>query len=102
MSPSTSADRERLKVPVGGAAADSDCMSLEGTHAQVADREDFGLSGHLASIERMHREALAQLEALAQPWGDLWSPPLGGAASPAGEKPGESTRAVYGAHAAAA
>jgi hypothetical protein len=77
-------------------------MSLEGTHAQVTDREDFGLSGHLASIERMHREALAQLDALAQPWGDLWSPPLGAAASPAEEKPVESTPAGYGAHAAAA
>jgi hypothetical protein len=77
-------------------------MSLEGTHAQVTDLEDFGLSGHLASIERMHREALAQLEALAQPWGNLWSPPLGGAVPPADEKPLPGELAVHGAHAAAA
>ena len=87
---------------MGIPAADSDCMSLEGTRAQTADSEDFGLSGHLASIERMHREALAQLEALAQPWGDLWSPSAGDAASPAGAVPRPGERAVYGAHAAAA
>ena len=91
-----------LCVRIGVAAADSDCMSLDGTHALVTDGEDFGLSGHLASIERMHREALAQLEALARPWGNLWSPPLGSAASPAEEKDLDSTRAKYGAHAAAA
>ena len=89
-------------VTVGVPAADSECMSLEGTHAQVADREDFGLSGHLASIDRMHREALAQLDALAQPWGDLWSRPLRGAAALAEESPVESERGTYGAHAAAA
>lgn len=86
----------------GVSAADSQCMSLEETCVRVTDGEDFGLSGHLASIERMHREALAQLNALAQPWGNLWSPPLGGTASPAEEKPVERKRAVYGAHAAAA
>jgi hypothetical protein len=92
-----------MVVPIGGAPADNGCMSLEGTHAPVADSEDFGLSGHLASIERMHREALAQLEALAQPWGDLWSRPLaGGASSPVEETPRTAERSAYGAHAAAA
>ncbi|MDQ1660271.1 MAG: hypothetical protein QOJ68_251 [Blastococcus sp.] len=89
-------------VRVGASAADSDFMSLEGTYVRVADGEDFGLSGHLASIERMHREALAQLNALAQPWGDLWSPPPGGATELAEEKPVDSELTVYGAHAAAA
>lgn len=86
----------------GVPAADSDCMSLDGSHAQVVDREDFGLSGHLASIERMHREALAQLEALAQPWGDLWSRPLGGAAPTVEDLPLPRETTGYGAHAAAA
>jgi hypothetical protein len=77
-------------------------MSLEGTRDSVGDSEDFGLSGHLASIERMHREALAQLEALAQPWGDLWSPSHGGGLNQAELQPLPAERARYGAHAAAA
>jgi hypothetical protein len=77
-------------------------MNLEGTYVRVTDGEDFGLSGHLASIERMHREALAQLHALAQPWGNLWSASPGGAASPADEQSLPGKRPVYGAHAAAA
>lgn len=69
---------------------------------RVTDGEDFGLAGHLASIERMHLEALAQLNALAKPWGDLWSPQLGRGATAADEDPAESRLAAYGAHAAAA
>lgn len=76
-------------------------MSLEGTQLPLAAGEDFGLAGHLASIERMHRDALAQLEALAQPWGNLWSPPLGGPASRS-EEQHPSAGHTHGAHAAAA
>jgi hypothetical protein len=75
-------------------------MSLEETQAHVLAGEDFGLAGHLASIERMHRDALAQLDALAQPWGDLWSPQH--EASPATEPPARAARHTDGAHAAAA
>ena len=77
-------------------------MSLEGTHASPTVIEDFGLAGHLASIERMHREALAQLDALVQPWGNLWSPQLGVATSPAEGQPLSGEREEYGSHAAAA
>jgi hypothetical protein len=77
-------------------------MSLGAAHLTVDGSEDFGLSGHLASIERMHREALAQLEALAQPWGNLWSPSLADGPSPAGDQPLPAERPRYGAHAAAA
>jgi hypothetical protein len=48
-------------------------MSVPEPLAPVVDGDDFGLAGHLAAIERMHREALAQLDALVKPWGDLWS-----------------------------
>lgn len=76
-------------------------MSLEGTHAPVSVGEDFGLAGHLASIERMHRDALAQLEALVQPWGNLWSPQRV-AAEARTEAPARGQHAGDGAHAAAA
>lgn len=77
-------------------------MTREGARHAVGDSEDFGLSGHLASIERMHSEALAQLEALAQPWGDLWSPSHGGGLIPTEKLPLRAERARHGAHAAAA
>jgi hypothetical protein len=77
-------------------------MSREGTHASPTAGEDFGLAGHLASIERMHREALAQLDALVQPWGNLWSPQLGVAASSAEGQVLGGEHEVYGSHAAAA
>ena len=77
-------------------------MSVEGTRESAGDSEDFGLSGHLASIERLHREALAQLEALAQPWGDLWSPSPGGGLAQVEDQSSPAERAHYGAHAAAA
>jgi hypothetical protein len=48
-------------------------MSVPEPLAPVVDGDDFGLAGHLAAIERMHREALAQLDALVKPWGSLWS-----------------------------
>jgi hypothetical protein len=76
-------------------------MSLEATQAPSTAGEDFGLAGHLASIERMHRDALAQLDALAQPWRNLWSPELGGAAPRIEEQP-TGAEQTHGAHAAAA
>ena len=81
-------------------------MSLEGTPTSLPVSEDFGLAGHLASIDRMHREALTQLEALVQPWGNLWSPPQAVAGSPAEGQPSQGQPQPqpqeYGAHAAAA
>ena len=77
-------------------------MSPEATHPPISDGEDFGLAGHLASIERMHREALTQLDALVQPWGNLWSPPQGVAAPKAEGQPVRVEHQEYGAHAAAA
>lgn len=75
-------------------------MSREETQASLPAGEDFGLAGHLASIERMHRDALAQLHALAQPWGNLWS------AQPevvhTAERSPRAARHPHGAHAAAA
>jgi hypothetical protein len=89
-------------VSVSPSGADNQCMSLEGTHAPVTVGEDFGLAGHLASIARLHREALAQLDALVQPWGNLWSPRLGAAASQSVGQPVSDRQAARGAHAAAA
>ena len=77
-------------------------MSLEESVAPLADGEDFGLAGHLAAIDVLHREALAQLDALAQPWGNLWSPRIGLVASVTEEQPVTVEPPVYGAHAAAA
>jgi hypothetical protein len=45
----------------------------DGSAEPVADDEDFGLAGHLAAIERMHKEALVELHALVQRWAHLWS-----------------------------
>lgn len=84
------------------AHADKQCMSLEGTQAPLPVGEDFGLAGHLASIDRMHREALAQLDALVQPWGNLWSPQPGVAGSPTEGQPARGETDMHGAHAAAA
>ncbi len=68
----------------------------------VAEGEDFGLAGHLAAIERMHREALAQLDALLEPWTQLWLTPSE-ATSPATEEiPVTGRPSVYGAQADAA
>lgn len=89
-------------VPVALSPADKQCMSLEATQPPLAVGEDFGLSGHLASIERMHRDALAQLDALVQPWGNLWSPQVAGAVSRTEEQPPGAARHTHGAHAAAA
>jgi hypothetical protein len=77
-------------------------MSLGEPVAPLAHGEDFGLAGHLASIERLHREALAQLEALAQPWGNLWSPRSGSVAIETPEQPAAGGSHARGAHAAAA
>lgn len=90
-----------FRVTVALRPADKRYMSLEAAQAPSPAGEDFGLAGHLASIERMHRDALAQLDALAQPWGNLWSPPLEQAAPRTDE---QSARAdlTHGAHAAAA
>lgn len=76
-------------------------MSLEATQAAFPIGEDFGLAGHLASIERMHRDALAQLDALAQPWGNLWSSQPGRAAARTEDQPVVVSQR-HGAHAAAA
>ena len=77
-------------------------MSLEESVAPLAAGEDFGLAGHLASIEQMHQEALAQLDALAKPWGNLWSPHVGLVTSMPEEQSVAVESQTHGAHAAAA
>jgi hypothetical protein len=77
-------------------------MTLEGSVESVAEGEDFGLSGHLAALERLHREALAEIDALVRPWSSLWSPRFGVASSETEEPPVTGQPLVPGAHASAA
>jgi hypothetical protein len=86
----------RLRLPI------KQFMSLEESTAPLAPGEDFGLAGHLAAIEQMHQEALAQLDALAKPWGTLWSPRVGPVTSLTEERSVAVESQTAGAHAAAA
>jgi hypothetical protein len=89
-------------VTVGRVGADKQCMSLQESAEHVADDKDFGLAGHLAAIDRMHREALAQLDALVQPWAHLWLSRSEATPSEPKEQPVTGQPPVYGAHATAA
>ena len=77
-------------------------MSLNGSAEPVAGAEDFGLSGHLAAIERMHRAAVAEIEALARPWGSLWSPRVDVVSSETDEQPVTGQSSIGGGRATAA
>lgn len=77
-------------------------MSLEGSVSSVASGEDFGLPGHLAAIERLYREALAEVEALVRPWGTLWAPRTDVAPSETTEPSVTGQPLVPGGHASAA
>jgi hypothetical protein len=93
---------DRSLVAVADTAADKQFMSLEELLPPLAHGEDFGLAGHLAAIDSMHREALAQLDALAQPWGNLWSSGLALVTGETEEQRAIDESEVRGAHAAAA
>ena len=61
-------------VTVTRAGADKQCMTPHPKAvAPATDDKDFGMAGHLAAIELMHREALAQIDALVRPWAHLWA-----------------------------
>jgi hypothetical protein len=77
-------------------------MTLHGSAEPVAGNRDFGLAEHLASIEVMHREALAELDALVQPWAHLWASRSEVAAPETAEFHVTGQPPVRGQHAAAA
>jgi hypothetical protein len=89
-------------VRLARADADKQCMSLHGSAESVADDEDFGLAGHLAAIDRMHGEALVQLDALLQPWAHLWMPRSEAVSSEIEAQPVTGQPPVRREHAAAA
>lgn len=89
-------------VTIARTSADEQCMKRDGFPEDVAMDDDFGLVGHLAAIERAHQEALAQLDALARPWADLWSTPAPPTSLDAGGLSAEARPLSHGAHAAAA
>ena len=87
-----------VAVTLTSATADKLSMSLHESVVPGAVGDDFGLAGHLAAIERMHREALTQLDALMQPWVHLWGGP-GAAAPPKTEEfPVVVQPQIHGAH----